>query len=130
MSFYRSILAVVAAVAITSPVFADVDASAPGNTTQAATTQLSDNSNVSAKDNAAVQQQGTEALQSKININKAKEKELIKVKGLNASKAKAIVKYRKKHGDFKSLDTLVKVKGFSKLKADDLKSIEDQLTVE
>jgi competence protein ComEA len=51
------------------------------------------------------------------------------VKGLSASKARAIISYRKQHGDFKSLDDLKQVKGFSKLSDDQLKSIQDQLTI-
>lgn len=54
----------------------------------------------------------------------------MKVKGINASKARAIVAYRKKHGDFKSTDDLAKVKGFTKMKPDQLKAIQDQLSVE
>jgi competence protein ComEA len=53
----------------------------------------------------------------------------MKVKGINASKARAIVAYRKKHGNFKTLDDLAKVKGFTKMKSNDLQAIQDQLTV-
>lgn len=128
MSFYRSILTAIAAVAIMSPVFADDNASAkqPADDAAPVAAQLSDNSNAS-QDKPVVQDMQAE--ETKININKATEKELIKVKGLNASKAKAIVKYRTKHGDFKSLEELAKVRGFTKMKTDDLKNIEDQLTI-
>ena len=127
MSFYRSILATVAATIIAIPAFADDHANAniTANKEAPAAVQLSEN-NTTAKETA---QQGAKAEETKININKATEKELIKVKGLNASKVRAIVKYRGKHGDFKSLNELAKVRGFTKMKADDLKNIQDQLAI-
>lgn len=67
--------------------------------------------------------------QEKVNVNKATAKELEKVTGLNSSKAKAIVSYRKKHGDFKSLDELKSVKGFKRLDKKTMQEIQDQLTV-
>ena len=75
-------------------------------------------------------QNGMTATDTKVNINKASVKELMKIKGINASKAKAIVAYRKKHGNFKSLDDLSKVKGFTKMKASSMKTMQDQLSVE
>jgi competence protein ComEA len=111
MSFYRSILAAVAAVAIASPVFAD----------DSATTSTDNNATTTTT-------QSTE--QTKVNLNTASAKDLVKVKGLNAAKARAIVAYRKKHGNFKSIEDLANVKGFKKMNADSLKAIEDQLTVE
>ena len=51
------------------------------------------------------------ALAGTININKANQKELESLPGLGASKAQAIVDYRKQNGPFKSVDDLVKVKG-------------------
>lgn len=123
MTLYRSLLAAVAAVAIASPVFADdaTPANTDNNTAPAAQTM----------DNGSQPTQTASADQasSKINLNTASAKELVKVKGLNASKARAIVAYRKKHGSFKSMDELNKVKGFSKTKAEDMQSIQDQLTV-
>lgn len=131
MSFYRSILATIAAAVIVSPVFAEDNASAkvPADDAAPIAAQVSDNSSVSTDKTAQTDQQNVQAEENKININKATEKELIKVKGLNASKAKAIVKYRNKHGDFKSIDELAKVRGFTKMKADDLKNIENQLSI-
>ncbi len=107
MSFYRLLLAAVAAFALTLPAFADEAPApaAPGQTSQAAATQ-----------------------QVKVDINKANVKDLTKVKGISAAKAKAIVSYRKKNGDFKTLDDLKNVKGFQKMKADQMKDIQDQLT--
>lgn len=115
MSIYRSLLAAIAAFAVAAPVFADTNA----QTNQAAQHPA-----------AAAAQQVATAEQIKTNINKATAKELMKIKGMNASKARAIVAYRKKHGDFKSLDDLSSVKGFKKMKPDNLKEIQDQLSVE
>jgi competence protein ComEA len=111
MSFYRTLLAAVAAVVIASPVFAE-DTSATTTTEQTTTTTT------------------TEATSIKVNINTATAKDLMKVKGLNAAKARAIVAYRKKNGDFKTLDDLTNVKGFKKVKPDTLKTIQEQLSVE
>jgi competence protein ComEA len=47
-----------------------------------------------------------------VNINTATVDELDAVKGIGPSKAKAIVDYRSKNGQFKSLDDLKEVKGF------------------
>jgi len=51
---------------------------------------------------------------SAVNINTATEAELEAVRGIGPSKAKAIVAHRQKYGNFKSLDELEMVKGFSK----------------
>lgn len=112
MSFYRSMLAAVAAIAIAAPAFAaDTTTTDTTGTTQTTTTD----------------QQTT-----KVNLNTATAKELTKVKGLNASKAKAIIAFRNKQTDkkFTSVDQLANVKGFKKMKPEALKAITDQLTVE
>lgn len=114
MSFYRSLLAAAAALALALPAFAD---EAPATTEQTAqpATQSTEAPAVAVE-------------QSKVDVNKATVKELAKVKGMNAAKAKAVVAYRKKNGDFKSLDDLKNVKGFKKMNADQMKEIQDQLT--
>lgn len=119
MSFYRTLLAAVAAVAIASPVFADDTTNTQGTT--GSTMQTTENTTTTTT---------TETTDGKVNINKATAKELMKVKGLNASKARAIVAYRKKHGEFKATDDITNVKGFKKLNNDTLKTITEQLTVE
>jgi competence protein ComEA len=133
MSFYRSLLAAVAAVAIASPVFAD-DAAATNSTNESnQAVQVNENANAApaaSEEKAAASAESVSADQAKVNLNKATVKELAKVKGLNVSKAKSVVAYRKKHGDFKSTDELSNVKGFKKLKPEALKEIADQLTVE
>lgn len=116
MSLYRSLLVAVAAIAIASPVFADDTTPAATDTTTPAV-QTTDTST----------SQVSDATTTKLNINKATVKELMKVKGLNASKARAIVSYRKKHGDYKSIQDLAQVKGFKKVKLD---TLENTLSVE
>jgi len=46
-----------------------------------------------------------------VKINSATEKELMHLKGVGKVTADAIIEYRKEHGDFKSVEELVKVKG-------------------
>ena len=48
-----------------------------------------------------------------VSINQGTEKQLIELKGLGASKAEAIIAYRKTHGSFKSIAQLSQVKGIS-----------------
>ncbi len=71
----------------------------------------------------------TEVIPTKVNVNTATIKDLMRLKGLNRAKAKNILTYRQKHGSFKSLDDLKLVKGFKKMKSDQLKIIQDQLVI-
>ena len=41
----------------------------------------------------------------------------------------SFVSYRKKRGEFKSLDELIAVKGLKKMKPEQLKTVQDQLTL-
>jgi len=61
-----------------------------------------------------------------VNINTATPSELEKVHGIGPAKARAIVEYRQQHGAFKSVDDLVKVKGFGEATVNKLR---DYLTV-
>lgn len=61
-----------------------------------------------------------------VNINTAGVKTLKKVKGIGYRKAQAIVRYRKKHGNFKTINDLTKVKGFTK---DSVKNLKGKITV-
>ncbi len=128
MSFYRSMIAAVAAMGLAVSVFA-ADDSTTQTTTGGDTTTTTTTTQQTADASSAQQAAEPAAEQTKMDINKATAKELMKVKGLNVAKAKAIVAYRKKHGDFKSLDELKEVKGFKKMNEESLKEIEDQLTV-
>ncbi len=117
MSFYRTLMATVAAVGLASLAFA-ADATTAAKQSTANTTQSAD------------MQQASDADQTgKVNLNKATAKELAKVKGITANKAKAIVAYRKKNGDFKSVDDLKEVKGFKRMDEKTMKNIQDHLTV-
>ena len=56
-----------------------------------------------------------------VNINTASQSELETLPGVGPAKAKAIVEYRKQHGNFKSVEELKNVKGigesiFAKMK--------------
>lgn len=66
----------------------------------------------------------------KVDLNKATAKELLKVRGINPFRAKAIVNYRKKHGNFTSFSELHAVKGFKKLKPEKLNAIQNQITID
>jgi competence protein ComEA len=61
-----------------------------------------------------------------VDINTASQSELESVKGLGPSKAKAIISYREKNGNFKSIEELDNVKGFGK---SSIAKLRDELTV-
>ncbi len=123
MSFYRTILAAVAAVALATPAFAADEANAQPQ-------QVADNTSAQTTDSSMQQSASTDqSASAMVNLNTATAKELMKVEGINAAKAKNIVAYRKKHGDFKSVEELANVKGFKKMKPEMMKKIESQLTV-
>lgn len=58
----------------------------------------------------------------KININLVDAADLVKVKGIGAKRAEAIVAYRKAHGPFKTLDDVTKVKGIGQKLVDKLRA--------
>ena len=61
-----------------------------------------------------------------VNINTATKEELVSLKGIGEKKAQAIIDYRKKNGDFKSVDDLEKVEGIG---PGTMKQIRSQLSV-
>lgn len=63
---------------------------------------------------------------AKVDINSASESDLQKVKGIGPAKAKAIVEYRKKNGNFTSVNELAKVKGFA---AKSVAALKDEVEV-
>lgn len=133
MSFYRNVIAAVAAMGLATAAFADETTSNAATQNPSASakqpvaaTQVADASATSAT--PSVSTDGASSAQDKIDLNKASAKELMKVKGMNKSKAVSIVAYRKQHGDFKSIDDLKEVKGFKRMNEKTLKTMEDQLT--
>lgn len=61
-----------------------------------------------------------------VNINTATKEELTSLKGVGDKRAQDIIDYRKKHGDFKSVDDLQKVPGIG---SNFLKQIRSDVTV-
>jgi competence ComEA-like helix-hairpin-helix protein len=107
MSFYRSLFTVLTICVLASPAFAENPAP------QSQVKQAAPAANAVAK----------------INVNQVKTKELSGLKGMNPAMARSLIAYRKRHGDFKSLDDLVKVRALSTLNPADLKVIQDQLSL-
>ncbi len=62
-----------------------------------------------------------------VNINTASQRQLESVQGIGPKKAQAIIEYRHKYGNFKSIDELDQVKGFGMKGIERLRA---QLTVE
>lgn len=56
-----------------------------------------------------------------VDLNKASQAELETLNGVGPKKAQAIIEYRKKHGEFKSVEDLEKVPGFGKKSVDAVK---------
>lgn len=61
------------------------------------------------------------AFAAQINLNTASEAELVTLSGVGPVKAKAIVDYRAKNGQFKSVEDLEQVPGFGKKTVDKLR---------
>lgn len=59
--------------------------------------------------------------EEKININTASKVELMKLPGVGEATAKKIIKYRQKHGGFKTIDEIMKIKGIAQKKFEKLK---------
>lgn len=151
MSFYRTFVAAIAAFGLATAVFAEdavnsteqasADVNKPVQVAEASqavdaaqaspvVADASANANQAQQFADANQQAAPAAAESaKVDLNKATTKQLAQIKGLTTAKARAIVAYRKKHGDFKSVDDLKMVKGFKKMDDKTFKEIQDQLTV-
>lgn len=63
------------------------------------------------------------------NLNTATLKVLRTLKGLNASKARAIIAWRKQHGPFVSVEDLHKVAGFKRLEGENWQEMKQNFTV-
>ncbi len=133
MSFYRKLLVAVATMGLASFVYA-ADEGATTTTTSDTTGTTDTQTATPATDTTAsatpttTTDTTTTTMGDKVDLNKATAKELMKVKGINAARAKAIITYRKKHGDFKTVDDLKEVKGFKKLTDKKYQEIADQVT--
>ncbi len=66
------------------------------------------------------------ALFGAVDLNKASKEELVAIKGIGDKKAEAIIEYRTKNGNFKTVDELEKVKGFG---AKSVETLKGELTV-
>jgi competence protein ComEA len=139
MSIYRKLIVAVAAMSLATVVLADDAAMGTTGSTDT-TTQTATPTDATTTSSATPTEATTEktttttsdttttSTTDKVDLNKATVKELMKVKGLNAARAKAIVTYRKKHGDFKTVDDLKMVKGFKKINDKKMQEIADQVT--
>lgn len=132
MFLSRSLLATLTALVIACPVFADntplSSMTEPPPDSSTTTTTTTTQNTGDQQTTMSTEMAPTTSL--KVNLNKASARELMKVKGLSAAKARAIVAYRKNHGEFKSTDDLTSVKGFKRMTPDMMKEIEDQVTVD
>lgn len=132
MSLYRKLLVAVATMGLATFVYAADEGTT--TTTSTETTGTTDTQTATpATDTTAAATpttttDTTTTTGDKVDLNKATAKELMKVKGINAARAKAIITYRKKHGDFKTVDDLKEVKGFKKLTDKKYQEIADQVT--
>ena len=131
MSFYRNFMVAVAAGALSTVVFAADDVNSNNMQSRQVTVKTAEAAPIATPaTNAAQQPNAAVPQQTKVNLNTATIKELMDVKGMSRVKAKNIIAYRKKHGNFKSLDDLKMVKGFKKIKDNNFKAIQDQLIIE
>ena len=69
---------------------------------------------------------GNNQSNAKVNINTADETEFMRLTGIGEAKAKSIVEYRKKNGDFKEIKDLMKVPG---IKEGLFTQLEDEITL-
>src|SRR5579862_2293724 len=118
MSFYRTLIATVAALGLATSVFAADEAATqkladatPAATTTTTTTTTTEKSTT-----------------TQVDLNTASAEDLTKVKGLNKKKAEMIIKYRTENGNFTSIDDLSKVKGLG-LNPKQMKKVKSQLMV-
>lgn len=62
----------------------------------------------------------------KIDLNHASKEELMKLRGIGEKKAEQIIEYRKKHGAFKKIEDIMRIKG---IKQKAFQKIKEQITV-
>lgn len=73
------------------------------------------------KENTSVSNKTSKSVDSKISINKADITELMKLNGIGESKAKNIIDYREKNGNFKSIEEIKNVTGIGNTIFDKIK---------
>lgn len=73
--------------------------------------------------NTTLQQNGTTGSKLIVSVNSANVFSLIKIKGIDMTMAKNIVGYREKHGPFKSIEDLLKIKGIGPNNLDVIRSM-------
>lgn len=120
MSFYRTLIATVAALGLATSVFAADEATTTTTQTPADTTAAATTTTTTTTTDAKTTTQ--------VDLNTATAEDLAKVNGLNAKKAEMIVKFRADNGNFKSVDDLKKVKGLH-LNAKQMKKVKAQLMI-
>ena len=119
MSFYRNLIATVAALGLATSVFAADEAVTATSADTSATTTTTTTTTPSTDAKAAAVQ---------VNLNTATAEDLTKVNGLNKKKAEMIIKYRTDKGNFASIDDLKNVKGLN-LNPRQMKKVKNQLTI-
>jgi len=133
MSIYGKVIAAVAAMGLATCVLADENANnmPSNNNSNMPAQQMQADSTPAATTPAATNEAAATpaATEAKVDLNKADAKELMQIKGINAAKAKAIITFRKQHGDFKSVDEIKEVKGFKNMNEKHLDKILNQLTI-
>jgi competence protein ComEA len=61
-------------------------------------------------------------VQTKIDINQASREDLLSIEGIGETMADAIIRFREKHGNFKSVDDIDKVPGIGESRLEHIKS--------
>lgn len=75
---------------------------------------------------AVKEEKGPGQEQAKINLNTATKEELMTLNGIGEAKAEAIIKYREEHGNFSSVEDIMKIEG---IKDGIFNKVKEQITV-
>lgn len=77
-------------------------------------------------DNISIKEEKTDLSEGKININKAKQEELMELRGIGEQTALKIINYRETHGGFSSKEEITEVSGIG---AVIFERIKNQITI-